>query len=1770
MANYPPESQRFTEDYSGQPSYWPVDRRAEADSFLDRLDKNPGKPLFVHGRRDVGKTSLLAYHVSRRLADRGDNRIVQFGRLQIDGAATIEFDDSENTIEAMISQDCIVCVDQFHQLFVLPAYKQLKFMDSLHAQINAKECTAAVVFLLDDDAIGDLMALNTLRPDFVDVMFQVRSVDVIESVRQIVTKVAGSSDWLSDKVLECVANDAVQLLPDATLGISPRFPAIVASRLMTVHAEEPDTEFSVPKYVEGGRLQGVLEGYVASELDRLSETGLTTVETLWRIMDEMVIADPVGGVIDIDALAARLDVSQNDCLEILETVRNQSGIIRKIGSGAYRPAPSQLYTVLRTLTRERRQQMGLLQAEVAEHAETGLTHGTALPMAILKRVLRNQYDLHFSQRATQFVLDWVLRTRLCSLDKVRYWLKRIKDDELRLDIITTNAFDPDKDARLKATKLLLEYEVPEAKEILLNLVIQDSQPDVRTRAIEQLAITADESTRQSLYAAARVQGSNYRINAVRALVIFPDEPTVELLIEISGTEHQPELARVAMDVMADIPTDGAVSGLTDIALQSEVADRREAAGSALRRISQSEQIGKVIDAIHGWRVRREEQKTEFGVIGRFLRTTGNFFLGLFAIFLNVLIPGIVLIFVRHYRSGIVFALLSIATYAGVVFPVSYMLEEIFFTIRMILFVASLVWAGTVLLTSDSQFIWKFGALQRIVRAQIIFGLVLTAFIWDYLFLFLGTVLLPVPHGIFHLMVKNWRRAARIFSFQLLALGFWFVGQYQSGIIYDDSPIWFAYSAADLNTFGSRVYMTIWYVIFVGTLLWDVIGVLLGRLILARWIYRRARRKELLAVLLTERAYVDYLVSEVCGSDRKAADRAAKLLVSHGDHIPPTHLLYHAETDNKILRRTLEKSLAKATSLAAVSQLADSMPSKVGLTQTMIVRALVSRPTPQSLQALKEHSADVPAKERRRLYWGNSNYTARLLATPPGLTVMVIALWGWFLIWEGSNTLMEPHRAIEKYVLRNCQELTWQSASAFNANRQLSWAQQRASSASYMAERMLESGIDNDVRNIEKTLEQVHARQCGETDDDAALLIRLAALGGLAHLASRHPVGHQALPVLDSAPAETIRLGLQSSLREVRRTAIKAVSRLSVLQPPVGVFDPNEREQISQLLGKQLNDRKLEMSYRQSAIDVLQAFGGTAAIESLKDFVLKSDSTFSSPSQQSGFLSRNMQAGLGISGQLLWNATLAKHSIEAMGKICKPAARASLTEIKDSKGGNLRDFATKALEEGCLESGVLVFDAPDPAALSEEIFALTQAFAREEYRSVAIAAEFLLDSGDFADDKREENIQLLFLAGRANYQLSLLDPSLTLEYWAESEYYLNRYFDLQMEKDAQPDADAVYELAQSRLGLARSHMDTGWLESMSPEEQRDEFEHAREYLDKITEESFLQQIQSIDTQRYNQVMSLAWAFKAAALIDGSNDYVEALKLLELSLQSNDQFWWAYYLQALSRYSLDDPAGAFADSVKSLDLNPNYGLTYRLIYQLRTEFDAVAVLTEVKKNIENTDFEDTPWPNFYLAVLYHEYLAPQKLDASALDDFQSAFEEMTLYAKKVDISNDPLINIQWLELAITSGNLEREEIRQIREVLAKQSAGQGKVEIIASYFLALAALLEPTTDSEMLAAQQIGTTELEFLDNLLRTYRNLEAGSETLWETAGIRHYILHCQEWQRCDIDDSLAAEISKIAEIFEQVKSDESTAALEKSIEALKQWQVKANLPGKSRIIPAV
>lgn len=1756
MIEYPPESQRFNEDFSGEPSYWPVDRRAEADRFLEKIDKHPGKPVFVHGRRDVGKTSLLAYHVTRRLAERGDNRVVKFGRLQIDGAASIEIDEPGSSIEEMVKQDCIVCVDQFHHLFVLPAYEQLKFLDRLHAQIKSMDCVAAVVFLLDDDEIGDLMALNALRPDFVDVMFQVRSVDVIDSVRQILNDVAGTADWLPGDVLERIAGDAVQLLPDPTLGISPRFPAIVASRLIKVHAEGPDEDFSASRYIEGGHLHGLLESYVTSEFDRLAEAGLATVESLWRVMDEMVIADPVGGVLDLDALAARLDVTSSNCREILEAVRKQSGIIRKIGTGAYRPAPSQLHTVLRSLTRERRQKMGQLQAEVSDHAEAGLAHGTALPMAILKRVIRNQYDLRLSQRATQFVLDWVLRTRYCSMGNARYWLGRIQDDELRLDIVTSSAFDPDKDARLKGTKLLLEYGVPESTEILLNLVIQDPEPDVRASAIEQLATTASDSTREKLYTAARIQGSEYRINAVRALVIYPDEATVELLTEISRIEDKPKLARAAMDVLAGIPTDEAVSGLAAIALQSDIAERRQSAGAAMRRISQNEHIHKAVNAIFGWQGRERERTSWTAAIGRLGKATGSFFLGLAAIYLNFFVPGIVLLLIRQFRSGVLFCLLGIITYAEVVTPVSYMMSEILFGIRLFLFVASLIWTGSVLLRSGSQFIWRFGDLQHIVRVLVIAVLVFTVFIWDWMFL-ASEALFPAPHGIFHLMIQKWRRAARILSLQLLAFGFWFVGEYQSGIIYHDAPAWFGFSEAELNSFGSQVYLGIWYALFIGTFLWDVIGALLGRLFFAGWISRRRRRKELISVLLTERAYVDFLVSEVCADNRRAAGRAARLLIANGDRIPPDYLLHHADTDNKKLRRTLEKSLAKANSLSAVSQLAESMPAEAGLRQTIIVRALANRPTPQSLQALKEHSADVAPKERRRLYVGNSKYAASLLTTPLGVTATVMSFWVAFLIWEGSKTLLDPYRPIEKYVLRNCDELLWPSLAGYDPNRQIAWAMKRASTASNMAELMLEGGIEADrIEETEVTLEHVHARQCEESGDDAVLLIRLAALGGLAHLARRHPAGHQDLPDLDTDPAITIRRGLDNPRQEIRSAAITALSKLSDLQQSMAQFDRVQQTQISELLGRQLSDRNLAIADRQSVVDLLRIFGGTTAIESLKRFVLDSDSTFSGSRQRSASLAGGIRSGLGISGQLRMDAALALQSIQAMADVCTPMAQESLLEIAVTKQGNLGESAERALERDCVAMARPALDSAQPTSIGQEVTALEDTFGQGDYETVAATAEHMLEDTELAAGDSDDFVDLLLLAGRANYQLSLTDPTLTPNYWGESETYLDSYYETQLQKGAEFNADAIHELAQSRLGLARIHMDAGWAEGKTPAERHDEFEHAREYLDKITEDRFLQLFRSVDGERYDQVMSLVWAFNAAAVIDGWQDYPEALRLLQLSLESNDQFAWAYYLQSLSRYNLGDHAGALADSKTSLNLDPYYELPYRLIYQLRMEIDALAELTELKNS-----FEYVPWPNFYLAVLHHEYLAPIAPGKSALKEFDHAFDEMTLYVDKLDTINDPLVNIQWLELAITSGNLDNEEIRKVREILRKQSVGLGKVEIVASYFLALAVLHQPRVDTALQAAQQGDPAEVIFLDELLRAYRSLPDGSDALWDSSGIRHYVRHCREWGSCDIDESLAAEFIRIAEVFEQVKTVESTAALERSVETMKQQQGAAITP---------
>jgi len=448
--------------YKSAPSYWPVDRSGEIDRFFDLIRKNPGKPVFAHGRKDVGKTSLFDYHMRRHLESIEDPRSVMLGKLSVAGEIKITPDGSAGEINEVLREPLILCVDHFHHIFNCSTRDQLEFLDGLREQLESDWCKTSVVFVLDDDEIGDLMALVALRPEFIGIMFQVRSIDLPVAVKKIIQSVDESDDWLSDEVLHHIAADAAQMLPDLSLGISPRFSAIVAARLIVARDASGEREFAEQQYIDVGRMQGLLEGFVEDELNRLAANGISTQETLWRIMDELVIADPVTGVTDIATLAARIGMSKKNCLEILESIRNRSGMIRKLGSGGYRPAPSQLHTVVRSLTRERRQRMGSLQAELVEHAETGLAHGTALPLAVLKKVLRNQYDLRFDQRTTQFVLDWVLRTKACGLERTRYWLNRINDDERRLDIISNSAFDRDTDARHKATMLLISFEVPEA------------------------------------------------------------------------------------------------------------------------------------------------------------------------------------------------------------------------------------------------------------------------------------------------------------------------------------------------------------------------------------------------------------------------------------------------------------------------------------------------------------------------------------------------------------------------------------------------------------------------------------------------------------------------------------------------------------------------------------------------------------------------------------------------------------------------------------------------------------------------------------------------------------------------------------------------------------------------------------------------------------------------------------------------------------------------------------------------------------------------------------------------------------------------------------------------------------------------------------------------------------------------------------------------------------------------------------------------------------
>ena len=297
------------------------------------------------------------------------------------------------------------------------------------------------------------------------------------------------------------------------------------------------------------------------------------------------------------------------------------------------------------------------------------------------------------------------------------------------------------------------------------------------------------------------------------------------------------------------------------------------------------------------------------------------------------------------------------------------------------------------------------------------------------------------------------------------------------------------------------------------------------------------------------------------------------------------------------------------------------------------------------------------------------------------------------------------------------------------------------------------------------------------------------------------------------------------------------------------------------------------------------------------------------------------------------------------------------------------------------------------------------------------------------------------------------------------------------------------------------------------------------------------------------MYLVWAFEAARLIDGRGKYAEASRLLEKSLSYYDEFAWVYYLRALTRYygAESDAKAALADCMLSLQKDANYELPFRLIFEMRGDIDTFAELNRLKE-----DFATSPWPNYYLAVLHHEYLAPGIDGPDAIAEFENAFDEISVYADKVESLSDPMLNIQWLEIAITSGKLKDDEAIEIRRIVEQQSSGLGRTEVVANFFLALAVLQDEPGANAPAVGESAAQFQVETLDRILRSYQKLPDGTEPLWTTTGTQHYINNCADWDRCKYDLNAAASLVKLASILEKTKDADSTREFEDSIESLK------------------
>jgi len=865
-----------------------VSRAAEAQRLVTFITSKRGRRerirlAVLSGPAASGKTVLLTRWLipALRASTEQSGYAVFYAKCARGVPESLSGANGDARFDDLLRGRNIIIVDEFDRVFNLPRDERREQIDALFNKLDQANAEAILVVVVSEQHLTSMYALSSYDPDIVNAVCEIKPVGLADGLEQLSAEDPTNRVAYSPQVLQRLRDESQEF---ERRGIDVTFDLLrlLRDRFSRAARESGVSYIDLPQYEKIGGLLGVVREHVNGRLDAL-ETVQPRSDALARaILDRVLAAQSRGGSADFDEIAARFEVSNDVVRAVVDQLSRPDGLLLETAPGKYQFQPPQVAAIIEEDAGLRQLQNERALRIIEEGLRSRQQLGTFLPPVRFAEIHRQRHHLVVDDEMVRFLVQCALRDETPGTAAAEYWLRRVNSSEDATDTLLTAAFDTAPEVRERVALLLGAYPEPLVRDRLSVLALSDPAPPVRTAAIASLGRMADDKLLAQMLQEVRKPNGAYRQQAIEALRVFPrPEVATELQRIVREAKTDGGLRKEAVGVLAALNTGDAVDALVDIALNDSDWDDREAAARALGQASTEELNRRILGQL-------EWKRPTFRIV------VASVLLA-FGLVAAAVIAGLPLVgLILTARTALILALVALTIATGVL-------------LRRL---------------RDGRIKWRspIGLLALV------------------LFAISAVTVMPVLHGLAHVMVRRWRRAFALFGLEL-------AGVIMYGLLAGATE--FVPGLGIIAWF----YRAIGVVLFIASYIYDVLAVAFRTVLFRRAMTREERRASIYRETFRNPAMSDAVFADLRSTSVVDARRAKRLIRNFGGSMLPTKLLAMLTAADGSYRQYVVWALRDAKDDASIAALENLAPTARRTQQFAIAAVLSGNPTARSIAAL---------------------------------------------------------------------------------------------------------------------------------------------------------------------------------------------------------------------------------------------------------------------------------------------------------------------------------------------------------------------------------------------------------------------------------------------------------------------------------------------------------------------------------------------------------------------------------------------------------------------------------------------------------------------------------------------------------------------------------------------------------------------------------------------------------------------------------------------------